>query len=473
MAADASGQEATATGQQASASGTSAGSSSISLGIARFAVSGDDEKKASQSIAEVIPRLMLDRLASLPPRAAPPEEAKESASLTELRALFSAGSDLATKLDARSVAFFDPATAPEARKSALDKADKAVAESKKKLDAAASPAPAPAPGPGAARPPAPATPVLLWAGHAKGDLVDSKAGAAAAAKSSGAGLLVTGAIELRSGYATVTITGYDRSLDRNTFEWKDACSVEDPAPLAEEAAVRIERWVAGRDFARLELRVSPASARVSVDGRECDRDRAVYVFKPGESLIEAEAIGFLPYRGAVALAPGDRRTLDIALSPLSLGSALVVVDPPGATVRVDSVPVGEAPMSVALDGSRAIVAASAEGRESASVVLPASGDSTVELTLPVADELGPAGRVEDARNDFFGALGWLVGSIPVTALSVGAYNMYTEAEARSPYQSTSDARIASGTALAVASAGTAVAAVNMIIHLVKYLRATR
>jgi hypothetical protein len=422
---------------------------------------------------------MAGLLATLPPRMTPPDEASEAARLSSLRELFAAGADLASKLDARSAAFLTPYASPEARDPALKAADKAVEDSRKRLmelspsDGATGSAQG-APGQGAAAPQAEkARAAVLWSGHAGGDLVDAKAGAAAAAKASGVDLLVTGSIDLRSGYAAVTVRGYDRALDREVFSWKGACSLEDPEPLAEELAIRLERWTAGRDFARLAIRVSPASARVEVDDVECGPGRIVYDFDAGDAVVEAEAGGFLPYRETLRLSLRERRTLDVVLSPRSLGSALVTVDPPGASISVDSVPAGTSPLSIPLDGTRGVLVARADGREGASVVLPASGDQSVGISLLPSDGLGPTGRVEAAREDFFKALGWLVVAIPPTALSAGAYSLYSEAEGRSPLASTGRSRLVSGIVLAASAAGTAAASVNSIIKLVRYLKAAR
>jgi hypothetical protein len=462
-AAGSAGAQATGAGGAPRPAEAAAPSPAWVLGVARFDVRENGAPSSASPIGEALPLLIAGRLATLPPRSTPPDEAAEAARLSSLRAIFAAGADLASKLDARSAAFLTPYASPEARDPAVKAADRAVAESRKKLMEIT-------PDVGAAGDARAAT---LWSGNAGGDLVDAKAGAAAAAKASGVDLLVTGSIELLSGYAAVTVRGFDRALGREVFSWKGACSLEDPEPLAEETAIRLERWTAGKDFARLAIRVSPASARVEVDGVECGPERIVYDFEAGDAVVEAEADGFLPYRETLRLALGERRAIDVAMSPRILGSALVTVDPPGAAVSIDSVPAGAAPLSIPLDGTRGVLVARAEGRESASVVLPASGDQGVAISLLPSDGLGPAGRIEAAREAFFKALGWLVVAIPPTALSAGAYSLYSEADGRSPLESTSRSRVVSGIVLAASAVATATASVNAIAKLVRYLKAAR
>lgn len=437
------------------------------LGIARFDVKEKGAPSSSAPIGEALPLLIAGRLAKLPPRSIPPDEAAEAARLSTLRALFAAGADLASKLDARSAAFMAPYASPEARDPAVKAADKAVAESRKKLTELSPEGRAEIGAAGESRA------AVLWPGNVGGDLVDAKAGAAAAAKANAVDLLVTGSVELLSGYAAVTIRGFDRSLGREVFSWKGVCSLEDPEPLAEETAIRLERWTAGKDFARLAIRVAPASARVEVDGVEVGPERIFYGFEAGEMVVEAEAGGFLPYRQTLRLALGERRSIDISMSPWIFGNALVTVDPPGAAISVDSVPAGAAPLSIPLDGTRGVLVARAEGRESASLVLPASGDLDLGISLLPSDGLGPAGRIEAARESFFKALGWLVLAIPPTALSAGAYSLYSEADGRSPLESTSRSRVVSGIVLGASAAATAAASVNAIAKLVRYLKAAR
>ncbi len=436
---------------------------SWTLGISRFSVSG--AQAASSTIGDILPHLVLERLALLPPRTFSVEEIRETANLARLKELFTAGAELASKLDARAVGFFDPSIDREARKPALDKADSAVRESRKKLESLQS------------SPLQSAEMVqktsLLWSGHAKGELVDIKSGITAAAAANKVNFLLTGKLEIKSGYAFATLRGYDADLGRYMFTWEGVCSVEDPEPLADEIASRLERWIAGRDFARYEFHVAPPSAKVIVNGQVLGQERIAYIFESDEITVEIEAAGYEPRKMTHPVVMGERRRFDIELPPLEVGTLLVTVDPPGASLSLDSVPIGEAPQTLKLDGQRLILSASAPGRESASLVLPESGESRLDLVLSPADNLGPNGRIEAARDKFYSALGWFAVSIPVTALSVGVRNVYAEAEARSPLESTTEARTLSDVVVVGASIGTAIAAVNAVIQLIEYLRVSR
>lgn len=433
------------------------------LGLARFGLASADDTHSS--LQESIPRLIAADLADLPTRSVPDAATREMAAREDLRARFLAGSDLSSKLDARSARFLDPSLDGAARKDELSKAEAQVAASAKKLSDLDSAAPKPGVGPSVPRT------AKLWDGHAKGQLIDTPAsGLAAAAKAAGVDLLVTGTLALKSGYAVVQIRGFDAALEREAFSWKSFCAVDDPAPLVSDIAVRLERWVAGRDFARLELRVAPAFAALSVDGvPKSAASPVVYAYADGRHLVEASASGYAARRVDVDLALGERKTVDIELERLDTGKVYLSVDPPGAAISLDSVPIGKSPIEIQLSGARGIATATAPGREPQSVVLPASGESSLDIRLLPSDGLGPSGRIGAEKDHFFQSLGWFVLSLPPTFLTWGARSGYDDAYLRTGNESLllSD-RIATGAMIAAIAATGATAAV-MVVRLVKYL----
>jgi hypothetical protein len=434
--------------------------------MARFTLERPGD--TASALQETLPRLIAAGLATLPPRLTPEDQASEMARLASARSGFSAGAALASRLDARALLFFNPAVDADARKSLTAAADKLVAEARKKLDEANS-------GSGAdAEPPAEIA-ARLWDGYAKGQLIDVPAtGPAAAAKAAGVDLLVTGTLAIQSGYAIVRIRGFDAALDREVFSWKGFCSVDDPGPLAEDFASRLERWSAGREFARLGVSLSPASAELEANGLELEGSAPVlYAFRDGSYRLEASASGYAPRVMDMDLSLGDRKSLELSLEPQGTGHLRLTTDPEGAAVSLDSVPMGAAPIVIGLDGSRGIAAVSAPGREAQTIILPASGESDLALTLLPADGLGPKGRIAAAKDDFYKSLGWFVLAVPTPFLTWGMFSDYNKSYALSGQKSLSDARAVSVAAFSAAAAATAATATLMFIRLVKYLAATR
>jgi hypothetical protein len=443
------------------------------LGIARFG----PEKSGDQpsALQDTLPRLIASNLKSLPIRRTPAETAVEIAALASLRSHFSAGADLASKLDARAVPFFDSSLDADARKDKIAQADNLVAAAVKKLndadivkesDTCSSTELA----------------TKFWEGYAKGQLIDTpSSGLGQAARAAKVDLLVTGTVAIQSGYAIVLMNGFDAALNREVFSWKSFCSVDDPSPLAKDLAARLERWVAGRDFARLDLNLGPAFAELNVNGKPYENDSPViYVYRDESVRLEVSASGYSPRITTIDLTLGDRKSLDLELEPLVTGHATLSTDPQDAAISLDSVPIGKSPVSITLDGSRGIAAASAEGREPQTLVLPSSGESEMSLSLPISDGLGPNGRIKAAKDTFLQSLGWFVVSVPVTALTWGVYNGYSEAYLRSipPLALTGNPSLyassnASYVALWTAAAAAGTTATILIIRLVKYLAATR
>jgi hypothetical protein len=390
--------------------------------------------------------------------------ARENAMLVAERARFAAGLDLATKLDARADTFLQPSLDLDARKAAESSADTQVEASSQKLDDIVADKGLPPSGPVELS-------ARLWDGFSKGSLIDTpKSSLAQAAKQAGVDLLVTGTLAINEDYAVVQVSGYDASLDRIVFSWEAFCSVDDPAPAASEIAGRLEEWVAGRDFARIDINLDPPFAELTVDGERFAGAAPVYYAYASTTInLEATAPGYSARQMEVELEPGERKTLDIKLDPQSTGHANIQTNPTGAKITLDSVPVGKAPVQVALDGSKEILTASATGWETQTVVLPTEGEREVDIDLLPSDGQGPGGRITKAKDSFYQSLGWFVITIPTTSLLAGLFNSYDDAYSRSGSADLYLSRSISLAGLSVSAVACAATFALMVPKLIKYL----
>lgn len=461
---------ASASSPQSSAQATSSASSAWVLGIARFSLekAGDPP----MLLQDTLPLLIAADIKSLPIRRTPDEYALELNYIRGLRAHFAIGADLAAKLDTRALRFFDPILDAAAWKDGMSAADKQLSTALMKLEEAGPIAEPSNPGPAEERV------AELWDGYSKGLLIETPTtGLSQAAKAANVDLLVTGNIALQSGYANVQVYGFDASLERQVFVWKSHCSIDDPSPLAAEIARRIERWTAGKDFARITLALSPPSAELRVNGDPVEPGSSViYSYSPETVHISASSAGFSPFSANIDLLLGDDKTIEIRLDPIITGEVALSSEPSGAAISLDSVPMGRTPMQIELDGSRRVVLASENGMEAQTTVLPATGDSEITLNLIPADGLGPKGRIVAAKDKFYSALGVFILSLPVTAITYGISNSYSEAYPRSipSGASSGDANLftaseASSAALWAAVAATGVSATFMVLRLIKYI----
>lgn len=445
------------------------------IGIARFSVGAGvaaDGADRIGTLGAVLPELIVANLAVLPPHHVSDAVAAETALRTGETASFAAGIELASKLDDRALSFLAPAIGFDERATQLLTADKAIADAQKKLAAAEHDAQQGPTGQGAKTA---SLPSVLWDGHSRGDLIDASSGLPSSiAQSAKVNLLITGSLRERSGYAEVELVGYDSALGREVFSWTGYCSPDDPSPLARSFAHRIEAWAAGEPFARVDLSLTPDSAIVTADGAALDAGtRTVYRFTPGPLRLRIDAPGYLPVETVLGVNMGDRKSIDIRLDPAKTGTVTIRTTPPDAAVSFDSIPQGKAPLTADLNGSRTIVTASSPGYEPTTVVLPPSGSADIAIDLRPDDGLGPGGRVEKAKDQFYRSLGWLVLAIPLTALAAGIESDYAEAYNRSGDQRLYDDAIRSQVGVGVAAGATAALAINAFIHLFIYVRSTR
>ncbi len=185
----------------------------------------------------------------------------------------------------------------------------------------------------------------------------------------------------------------------------------------------------------------------------------------------ASAAGYSPRSVDIDLALGDEKSLELKLDPLTTGKADLSTISRGRRrsvwTRCRSAWLPCRSRSTEADGSSWPRQRAGNLRQS-SCRRRARPDLTINL-LPT-DGLGPKGRILAAKDGFYSSFGWFVLSIPVTALSWGVYNGYSEAYNRSfgdpalygPTTTAEDVFIA-------AAVATGVTLTFVIFRLVKYL----
>jgi hypothetical protein len=419
------------------------------------------------------PGLLVEQLADLPARKRDEAYEAEKAEVERSRLLLTAGNELASSLDALALRELEPGVAEADRRQNVLSARKKVEEAREKLAEIESPAPvktAPLPSGGPL-----SLKVSLFADNLAGNLLEvGKAGPAAAISGKGIDLLVYGHAEDSSGYVALSLSGYDAALGRELFSWRDFADPDDPLPLAVELAERLCAWVAGADYARIAIDLSPTAAYLLADGRLLGAgDRVLYRFDSGTLHLAAAMPGHEAKLLDLPYAPGDRKSVGLVLDPIPSGSVSVSTLPVGASLSLNGLPLGPSPLSAELSGRRAVLSASAPGFESASAVVPASGSASVELRLRPEDGLGPSGRIAKAKDGFYNALGLFVLSLPVASISYAVNGIYYEAAVRSYDETMIQDYYSSGYVFGAAVGISAAAAINTIVRLVLYIGATR
>jgi hypothetical protein len=371
------------------------------IGVARLVDRGLPPAAASFPCSWSL--LLVDLLADLPPRMPIAPLVEDQAARLEARRRLEAGASLASRLDELAARELDPGLSPEKRKSALEAARAKVDEARKALAATYEP-----PIPKAAASAAAPRTTALWKDHEAGKLAEadprSPADAAVAQKLS---LLLCGSVESAAGgYLLVSVLLWDAELGRIVLDRREFARPEDPAPA--ELAEEIRDYVAGSPYGRLAIAPVPASAALAINGTESE-ERTVYVFEPSRIEAEITAPGFLGVREAFDLAPGERKTYAPVLLPVERATVGVSVDPPGARLFLDGLPVGSAPLDLETGIGGALLRAEAPGFESERLLMdPATASGTVFMKLAAATDDGSSGRLARAKDAFYRSLGFLV-----------------------------------------------------------------
>lgn len=442
--------------------------------VAVAELSGRDLGPLAESFLSILPRLLAAELSSLPPRHESEDYLAAAARRSAEAARFAAGAALAASLDEEALRGLEPGVDPWKRAGQVAEARGRSEEAAKALAALEGPE-SPAAQPPAREGPRGPRETRLWEGNSDGGLFPAtRADPSLLLREKGVSLLVRGEAEAFGSYLALDMEGFDEALGRPIFTFRAYADPADPASLARDMAERVERAVAGREFARIELSASPASALVLADGRLLGaEDLVLYRFEPGRLELGAAAPGRIAEALSLPYELGDRKGAALALERAATGLVLVETDPPGAAVFLDGLPAGKAPARLELEGRRSVASASAPGRESASLVLPAEGESSVRIELLPDDGLGPAGRVDAAQRRFYKSLGWFVLSLPATAISYGLQGGYREAAIRGYDPGMIAAYNTSYYAFEIAAAASAALAVNALFRLVAYVRAAR
>ncbi len=438
------------------------------LGIARF----DDEAGAGAESAAVygamIPLLVMEQLPFLPDR--PPRQPRTpttSASTTGSAALYSAGRALATALDDKARIELDPDMDSARRASEIRSVQMRISSAQTRLrelqsaknpiarllgnlglsarvdpaiERVATVVPVSAPD-GVASPSTTSTTISApsgsaqasgtqwWKGASSGALpvLDPEGPAKTVAIERLDGL-VFGSVHRKDKDLSVIVKAYERSTGTITLLYTGKTSVRTPQELCPAIAAAIEEWIADRPLARLDLRVKPSDAKLTVDGVEyLGSSHRLFYYSPAAVALVAEAEGFKTYRGSLEIVPGVDRTIAIELPAI----ASRVVEPTARAALDPDL------MKILDEGTTATYAPSFSAK----------------------------------KDKFYSALGFFVGALPCAILAGGNFSIYAEAVAR-----TDDSRMTTGYTVSAAILGAGIAAtaffaVNAIIRLVDFLGA--
>ncbi len=292
-------------------------------------------------------------------------------------------------------------------------------------------------------------------------------------------MAVGGAIREVQSYILLDIWAYDAARGRVVFRWREAGGREELYASLQGAASGLTETILGRPWAALSLAPDPAEASVTVDGSLASSGGPRELFlPPGVHEIRASAAGYHDLARTVDLAPGSETSLPLALEPTERETVALATDPPGADLYVDSLWKGKTPLDLELPATRSRVLLTKPGYNVLPFSLgpgaPAHGPLTLETNAVSREQ-----RQKKAREDFYGAFGWFLVSLPAPLFCYRyAFDYADKARALIDADSLTEAQkaIDSGNLLYWSSVGGAVLSVSLFVWvattIVRYITAS-
>jgi hypothetical protein len=235
----------------------------------------------------------------------------------------------------------------------------------------------------------------------------------------------------------------------------------------------------GRDYARLFLETDPPNARIQTEGGAAIGQGQLF-FAESLTRLSLSAPGYDTQLVPLYIETGRDLILKASLNKRQRAGFIIDSDEPGASVYLDGVYLGTVPLELEGFAETKVLRVSAQGKSELQLPLQGSPLSGI-LSLPPLAELGSGykSRLDEAKDRFYGSLGWFVLSLPVSVLSFGSFRMYYDAGAAAAPIITDPAAIdslntryiVSQSLFWASSAVSAGLAVNAVIKLIRYIRA--
>jgi len=295
------------------------------------------------------------------------------------------------------------------------------------------------------------------------------------AREEGVNLLIWGSLEEVQGYLYLEVRALDAHLGREVFFYSDAAEPEELYAGLEEATADLSRLLWGRGRASLAVETAPVGAQVYVEGVYAGRAPVqVDYLVPGPVELRVEAQGYLTELLRLELEPDALARELVVLEKRSPDPLWVTSDPPGAAIYDGSVWLGATPLVVQRPERLSRVALRLEGYPEKIVYLGPESGAQVSVSFALADP-GPAELQARRRDAFYTAFGVFALSVPFPLFFWGATN---DSYAASLLAGTYDEALRLAGQVEgyynayLATLGVSGALlVNMVVHLVRYIRA--
>jgi len=237
----------------------------------------------------------------------------------------------------------------------------------------------------------------------------------------------------------------------------------------------------GRSYARLFLATEPPHTSLRIEGGGSLSQGQLF-FEESVMRLILSAPGYDTVVMPLRVEPGSDLILAASLDKRQRARFTIDSDDTGASVYLDGEYLGAVPLELEGFADTKTLRISAPGKSPLNLPLQGSPPSG-SLILPALEDIGIGykQRLGEAKDQFYGALGYFVLSLPVSVLSFGSFRMYYDAGAAAlqsgiPDQAYIDSLntryVVSQSLFWASSAVSAGLAVNAAIKLARYIRAS-
>jgi hypothetical protein len=432
--------------------------------------SGESLSEQNRLLARTVPRLLAEQLSVLPEHelSAAERDAQARALLAEV--VRQAGEALDAAVEDRAALRFETGREDERRRR-IEEAEAQVAEARAELEAARDLDPSDV-DIAATKP--------IFFGDRGEEPIAAERLPARAAREEDLDLLITGHLEEVDGTIIVTARAYNRFLEEIVFEEGVADDPGDTEGIVGPLRDGLAAVLLGRPWGRLTISTGRDDAAIYVDERLVGFGEATLSYaRTGRREVRVSVEGVETRERTVAVEPSETTRVDLPLVVADGAEVRIESAPAGADVYFGSVWQGVTPITLDRPGSPRTVILSQEGFLDETVVLAPDVPDIITRDL-VPDPGNWPEIVQQRRDRFYRAFGWFALSIPIPVMLNGMYQdiaaLYPGGQP-SPELSAAEADRLATTAntLLWSARGTAAVSaglfVNMMVHLIQYIRA--